>query len=157
MRDARHQDVAGALQKHVGMGAEGYFSVDSLVGVHALVVDADQESRHLLSSILRYAGALVTTTMSSGEALKVMSVVKCDVLIVEIALPGESGLELIRRVRKLKPEAGGVVRAIALSGRPADRDDAVAAGFDAPLTKPIEPWAMCRLVATLALGGRTGH
>jgi CheY-like chemotaxis protein len=139
------------------MVAQGYFSVDSLVGVHALIVDADQECRHLLSSILRYCGALVTTTASSPEALKVMSVVKCDVLIVEIALPGESGIELIRRVRALKPENGGVVRAIALSGRDADRDAAVGAGFDAHLTKPIEPWAMCRLVATLVFGDRAGH
>ena len=138
------------------MVAEGFFSVDSLVGVHALVVDADQECRQLLSSILRYCGALVTTTASSREALKVMNVVKCDVLIVEIVLPGESGVELIRRVRALKPEDGGVVRAIALS-RDADRDDALTAGFDAHLTKPIEPWAMCRLVSTLVFGERAGH
>jgi len=136
------------------MVAEGYFSVDSLVGVHALVVDADQECRHLLSSILRYCGALVTTTASSPEALKVISVVKCDVLIVEIALPGESGVDLIHRVRALKPENGGVVRAVALSGQAADRDAVVAAGFDAHLTTPIEPWAMCRLVATLVLPPR---
>ena len=62
----------------------------------------------------------MTTTASSPEALKVMSVVKCDVLIVEIALPGEGGVELIRRVHALKPENGGVVRAIALSGRVGD-------------------------------------
>jgi CheY-like chemotaxis protein len=139
------------------MVAEGYFSVDSLVGVHALVVDADQECRHLLSSILRYGGALVTTTASSPEALKVIGVVKCDVLIVEIALPGESGVELIRRVRALKPEDGGVVRAIALSGQATDRDALVAAGFDAHLIKPLEPWAMCRLVSTLVFGDRAGH
>ena len=143
------------------MVAQGFFSVDSLVGVHALVVDADQECRQLLSSILRYCGALVTTTGSSREALKVMNVVKCDVLIVEISLPGESGVELIRRVRALKPEDGGVVRAIALSGRDGDRDGdrdgALTAGFDAPLTKPIEPWAMCRLVSTLVFGERAGR
>ena len=143
------------------MVAQGFFSVDSLVGVHALVMDADQECRQLLSSILRYCGALVTTTGSSREALKVISVVKCDVLIVEIALPGESGVELIRRVRALKPEDGGVVRAIALSGRDGDRDGdrdgALTAGFDAHLTKPIEPWAMCRLVATLVFGERAEH
>ena len=149
--------MAVGLHRHVGMVAEGYFSVDSLVGVHALVVDADQECRHLLSSILRYCGALVTTTASSPEALKVIGVVKCDVLIVEMALPDESGIELIQRVRALKPEAGGVVRAIALSGQAADRDTAVTAGFDAHLTKPIEPWAMCRLVATLAFGNRAGQ
>ena len=139
------------------MVAEGFFSVDALMRVHALVVDADQECRQLLSSILRYCGGLVTTTASSREALKVMQVVKCDVLIVEVVLAGESGVELIRRVRALKPEDGGVVRAIALSGRAADRDDALAAGFDAHLTKPIEPWAMCRLVSTLVFGERAGH
>jgi CheY-like chemotaxis protein len=150
------ESLAAPLHRQIVMVAEGFFSVDSLAGVHALVVDADRECRQLLSSILRYCGALVTTTVSSREALKVMSVVKCDVLIVETALPGESGVELIRRVRALKPEAGGVVRAIALS-RDTDRDDAIAAGFDAHLTKPIEPWAMCRLIATLVFGERAGH
>jgi CheY-like chemotaxis protein len=144
--------MAMALHKPLTMVAEGYFSIDSLVGVHTLVVDADQECRHLLSSILRYCGALVTTTASADEALRVMSVAKCDVLVIEITLPGESGVELIRRVRGLKLEDGGVIRAIALSGRRADREDAVAAGFDAYLAKPIDPWALCRLVATLALG-----
>jgi CheY-like chemotaxis protein len=149
--------VAAPLHKHVIMVSEGYFSVDSLVGVHALIVDADQESRHLLSSILRYCGALVTTTASAQEALKVIGVVKCDVLIAEVALPDETGIELMRRVRALKPEDGGVVRAVALSVREADRDAALGAGFDAHLIKPIEPWAMCRLVATLVFGDRAGH
>jgi CheY-like chemotaxis protein len=145
-----------ALQRRGVMAAAGFFSVDSLVGVHTLVVDADQECRDLLSSILRYCGALVTTTVYAEEALKVMTVVKCDVLVVEIALPGESGDALIRRVRGLKPEDGGVVPAIALSARSSDREEAVAAGFDAHLTKPIDPWALCRLVAMLALGERPG-
>ena len=138
------------------MAAQGFFSVDSLVGVHTLVVDSDQECRQLLSAILRYCGALVTTTASANEALKIMSVAKCDVLVIEIALPGESGVDLIHRVRGLKPEDGGVVRAIALSGRAGDLDDAVAAGFDAHLTKPVDPWVLCRLVAMLALGERAG-
>ena len=138
------------------MVAEGYFSVDSLVGVHALVVDVDETCRHLLSSILRYCGALVTTTASADEALKVMSVAKCDVIVVELAVAGEGGIGMIHRVRALKPEAGGVVRAIAISGRAGDRDAAVAAGFDAHLTKPIQPWALCQMVARLVGGERPG-
>jgi CheY-like chemotaxis protein len=139
------------------MVTEGFFSVDSLAGVHALIVDAAHESRQLLSSILRYCGALVTTTASSAEALKVMGVVKCDALIVEVALPDDSGVDLIRRVRALKPEDGGVVRAVAFSARDADRDDALAAGFDAYLLRPIEPWALCRLISTLVFGERSGR
>ena len=136
------------------MAAEGFFSVDSLAGVHALVVDHDQACRDLLSSILRYCGALVTTTASSKEALTVMSIAKCDVVVIDLALRGENGADLMRRIRRLKPEQGGVVRAIAVSGRSQDRDAAVGAGFDTHLTKPIEPWALCRLVSTLVLGGR---
>jgi CheY-like chemotaxis protein len=136
------------------MVAEGFFSVDSLVGVHVLVVDGDEESRRLLAAILRYCGALVTTTASADEALNVMSVVKCDVLVVELVLPRESGVDLIQRVRALKPEQGGVVRAIALSDGRRDLDDSASAGFDAHLIKPIEPWALCRLVAMLTFGGR---
>ena len=136
------------------MAAEGFFSVDSLAGVHALVVDHEQACRDLLSSILRYCGALVTATASSKEALNVMSIAKCDVVVVDLALRGETGTDVIRRIRRLKPEKGGVVRAIAVSGRSQDRDAAVAAGFDAHLTTPIEPWALCRLVSTLVLEGR---
>jgi CheY-like chemotaxis protein len=143
------------LHDFPGMVSQGYFSVDSLVGVHTLVVDASPECRQLLSSILRYGGALVTTTASATETLKVMNVVKCDVLVAEIALPGGSGLELIRRVRGLKPEEGGVVRAIALSHDALDREDAITAGFDTYLPKPVDPWALCRLVAALTLGERT--
>jgi CheY-like chemotaxis protein len=138
------------------MVAQGFFSVDSLAGVHVLVVDSDEACRDLLSSILRYCGALVTTTASGKEALNVMSIAKCDVVVVDLSLRGETGFELIRRVRALKPEQGGVVRAIALSVRAGDHDDATTAGFDAHLTKPIEPWVLCRLVSTLSLGERDG-
>jgi CheY-like chemotaxis protein len=136
------------------MAAQGFFSVDSLAGVHTLVVDYDPTCRDLLSAILRYCGALVTTTASGNEALNAMSIAKCDAVIIDLALHGETGFDLIRRIRGLKPERGGVIRAIAVSERAGDREDAVAAGFDAHLTKPIEPWALCRMVSTLVLGGR---
>jgi CheY-like chemotaxis protein len=47
-----------------------------------------------------------------------------------------------------------VLRAIAVAaaGLPPHREDAIAAGFEAYLTKPIEPWVLCRVVASLALG-----
>jgi CheY-like chemotaxis protein len=146
--------VAIALHLPDDMVAQGFLSVDSLVGVHALVVDADQECRRLLSTMLRYCGALVTTTASAADALNVMSIAKCDVVVVDLALPVESGFDLIRRIRALKPEQGGVVRTIALSERSRDREEALAAGFDAHLARPIDPWALCRTVSTLVLGHR---
>jgi len=139
------------------MIADGFFAVDSLVGVHVLVVDGDPPCRQLLSAILRYGGALVTTTASADEALGVMRVAKCDVLVVELELAPESGVDLIRRVRALAPDVSDGVRAIALSEGAANLHGARAAGFDASLTKPIAPWALCRLVATLALERHAGE
>jgi CheY-like chemotaxis protein len=132
---------------------EGFYSVESLVGVHVLVVDESRECRELFSTILRYCGALVSTASSSGEAMEIMRVVKFDVLVTDIALPDEDGYDLIRKIRALKPEDGGVLRAIAVvTGGAENREEAMAAGFEAYLTKPIEWWALCRAVASVALG-----
>jgi CheY-like chemotaxis protein len=56
--------------------ARGYFAVDSLRGVHILVVDDDPDSRELLTAILNYCGALVTTVASAGEALDRLRLIK---------------------------------------------------------------------------------
>jgi CheY-like chemotaxis protein len=140
------------LESRTALG-EGFYSVESLVGVHVLVVDDSPECRQLYSAILRYCGALVTTVSSPEEAMGIMKLVKCDVLVTCIALPGEEGYDLIRRVRALKPEDGGVLRAIAVAAAalPENREGAMAAGFDAYLRKPVDPWALCRAVASVAL------
>jgi CheY-like chemotaxis protein len=137
------------------LATEGFYSIESLVGVHVLVVDGAPECRDLFSAILRYCGALVSTAASAAEAMEIMRLVKCDVLVAGIALPGEDGLDLIRKVRALKPEDGGVLRAIAVAagaGIPENREDAIAAGFDLYLTRPVDSWELCRAVASLALG-----
>ncbi len=136
------------------MGSEGFYALDSLMGVHVLVVDDERACRELFTEILRYCGALVTAAASVSEALRVMQITRCDVVIADIAMPGEDGYDLIRRIRALKPEDGGVVRAVAVTAwtRPGDRDAARTAGFDGYLMKPVDPWALCRLVASLAMG-----
>jgi CheY-like chemotaxis protein len=139
------------------MGPEGFYSLDSLVGIHVLIVDDEPACRELFTEILRYCGALVTTTASVVEALRVMQITKCDVVLADIAMPGEDGFDLIRKIRALKPEDGGVVRAVAVTAwtRGEDRDAIRTAGFDAYLTKPVDPWALCRLVASLAMGNHS--
>jgi CheY-like chemotaxis protein len=133
---------------------EGFYAVESLIGVHVLVVDEAPECRELFSAILRYCGALVSTASSAAEVTEIMKVIKFDVLVTDIALPDGDGYDLIRTIRALKPEDGGVLRAIAVvaAGRGENREEAMAAGFDAYLTKPIEWWALCRAVANVALG-----
>lgn len=130
------------------MARGGFYSVDSLQGVHALVVTADEEMRAVLAAVLRYCGALVTAVASPGDVLGVLRVVKADVLVAEVTA-ADDGSELIRRVRALKPEHGGVIPAVAIA--PADSGVAVArlTGFEAHLTATLDPWQFCRLVSTL--------
>jgi CheY-like chemotaxis protein len=144
----------GARAEGAAVTRGGFFSVDSLRGVHVLVVDDEPDGRDLLTAILQYGGALVIAVGSAGEALDHMRLVKPDVLVADIAMPEHDGYWLIGAVRSLKPEDGGVVPAIAVSGRvrPANADAARTAGFDAFLTKPLDPWELCRVIAQLTEG-----
>lgn len=131
------------------MARGGYYSVDSLKGVHVLVLDDEAEGRLLLASILNYCGALVTAVASAEEALAVMGLIKPDAIVVSLALPGDDGYGLLRRVRDLKPEDGGVIPIIAVGQRQADGERARRAGFAVCLLKPLDPWELCRVISTL--------
>ena len=127
------------------MARGGFYSVDSLRGVHVLVVDHEAECRELLSDVLHYCGALVTAVDSAEGALEVMALIKPDVLVTDL-IGDKDGHWLIRQVRSLKPEDGGVVPVIAVSDA-AHLARAGAAGFVACLAKPIDPWQLCRVIA----------
>lgn len=136
------------------MARGGFYSVDSLQGVHAVVVAADRETRAVLAAVLRYCGVLVTPAAGVAEVLEVLRVVKANVLVVEVTAV-DDGDRLIRRVRALKPDDGGVVPAVAVTplGLEADPERLRAVGFDAHLTAPLDPWELCRLVAGLVERG----
>jgi CheY-like chemotaxis protein len=128
------------------MPSGGYFSVDSLRGVWALVVAADPAARRALADILAYCGALVTPIARGDDAFGVMRQIKPDVLVV--ALPDAESQAFVRRVRQLKPEDGGVVPAVAFA-RGGDEDLARSRGFQAFLPTPLDPWKLCRVVSNL--------
>src|SRR3989454_12460575 len=114
------------------MARGGFYSVDSLNGLHVLVVDRDADGREIVAAILRYCGALVTEVGSPAEALEVMEVVKANVLVVRVRPKGAT-MRVVRRVRTLKPEAGGVILvvAIATAGSGGAQDQARAGGVQA--------------------------
>ncbi|MGH7278702.1 MAG: response regulator, partial [Candidatus Rokuibacteriota bacterium] len=98
-----------------------------------------------------YCGALVVTVPSARAALKALSTVTPDILLTEVTMPHEDGYWLLREVRGLAAERGGRIPAIALTGHTRDhsRQRLLAAGFDACLPKPVEPWDLCRTIASL--------
>jgi CheY-like chemotaxis protein len=131
------------------MGRDGIYSIDSLNGVYALVVDNDKERRTLITGILRYCGALVTPVDTPEAAIAIMQILKPDVVVVDFTRPDDGGLDFIRRVRALKPDEGGMVAALAVGDGGANAALARGRGYDAYVTKPVEPWELCRVVSLL--------
>ena len=122
-----------------------------LQGLHVLVVEDDEDSRSLLAMMLRRHGAEVVTAACSKEALAAIARSTPDVLISDIGMPGEDGYELMRQLRELKLPGHGIRATIALTGYAGekDREQALAAGYQTHLAKPIEPVQLVTAIATL--------
>ncbi len=112
----------------------------SLAGLHVLVVDDEPDAREAIATALAQRGATTSAADSVTAALAVLDEVSPNVMVSDIAMPGEDGYSLIRRVRARPATAGGAVPAVALTayGRLSDRQAILAAGYDECLTKPIE-------------------
>lgn len=122
-----------------------------LVGVHVLVVDDNTDARELFKTILEYAGALVSVAATAEQAVRFFDHVVPDVLVSDISMPGHDGYWLIRELRSRDPERGGIVPAVAVTAMSEHGPrQALAAGFQAHLRKPVDPWELCRVIETLA-------
>lgn len=129
-----------------------------LTGVRVLVVEDDEDARSLIGTMLERSGAVVISASSVTEALQAFDVASPDtpinVLVSDIGMAGEDGYDLVRKVRLLAPERGGLTPAIALTGYASHKDQAqaMAAGYQAHIAKPIEPGELVTAVARLVIG-----
>ncbi|HXM36546.1 MAG TPA: PAS domain S-box protein, partial [Pyrinomonadaceae bacterium] len=122
-----------------------------LDGLRVLVVEDDADARSLITTMLERSGAQATLASSAAEALQAIEGATPDVVVSDIGMPDEDGYELIRRVRALPPERGGLTPAIALTGYATakDRERAMAAGYQAHIAKPIEQAELLTAIANL--------
>jgi signal transduction histidine kinase/ActR/RegA family two-component response regulator len=125
---------------------------DRLDGLRVLVVDDEPDTREMLRAGLGLCGAQVTAAGSAAEALSEMAKAPPDVLISDIGMPDEDGYELLRKVRALPAGRGGRVPAIALTAyaRVEDRMQALRAGYQMHVPKPVELAELAAVVASLA-------
>ncbi len=123
-----------------------------LAGLKVLAVDDDEDTRDLLAEALGQAGARVTLASSAAEALRLVPELLPDVIVADIAMPGEDGYSLIAQVRALRPADGGRTPAVALTAlaRAEDRAHALRAGYDRHLPKPVDFNVLADTIATLA-------
>jgi PAS domain S-box-containing protein len=124
----------------------------SLEGLRVLAVDDEADARHLVSEMLAGCGAQVRTAASVGEAIEVLRLWLPDVLLADIGMPDGDGFALIKRVRALPAGQGGETPAAALTAYAGaeDRARVLSSGFQAHLTKPVEPAGLSAVIAKLA-------
>ncbi|ACC81570.1 ATP-binding protein [Nostoc punctiforme] len=122
-----------------------------LSGLRVLVVDDEADVRQWITAVLEECGAEVSAFSSTGQALEALEKLHPDVLISDIGMPGEDGYALMRKIRKLEPELGGRIPAIALTGyaRVEDYKEALAAGFQLHVAKPVRAAELIAVVASL--------
>lgn len=120
-----------------------------LSGLRVLVVDDEPDTREFLAAVLEQQGATVLTAASAQEAMTLIHRDRPDALLSDVGMPLEDGYSLMRRIRSLPAERGGGIPAAAVTAyaREEDRRQAIAAGFQLHVAKPIEPR---KLVATVA-------
>ena len=124
---------------------------EPLSGMRILVVDDEPDMRELISFLLEDAGAEVLTVAVPQEALTALTNFQPDVLLSDIGMPGMDGYMLLRQVRALPPERGGLIPAIALTAYAGEfnQQQALQAGFHRHLAKPIEPDNLIKTIAAL--------
>jgi signal transduction histidine kinase len=123
-----------------------------LEGVRVLLVEDEPDSRDCIAHTLAQFGAEVTVVGSAAEAFAALEASQPDVLVSDLAMPGEDGFSLIRRIRARPAEQGGRVPAAALSAfaRAEERARAMMAGFDLHLAKPVDALQLASAVLDLA-------
>jgi PAS domain S-box-containing protein len=133
-----------------------YDCPDRLDGLRILAVDDEPDTREMLKAGLGRCGANVMVVGSASEALEAISSDVPDLLISDIGMPEKDGYELIRRVRELPAEGGGKVPAIALTAyaRVEDRMQALRAGYQMHVPKPVELAELVAVAASLVRRGK---
>ncbi|MEH1901463.1 MAG: ATP-binding protein [Nostoc sp.] len=123
--------------------------------LRVLIVDDEADARHLLTTILRQYGIQVIAAASASEALLALQEFKPHVLVSDISMPQEDGYTLIRKVRALPTDQGGRIPAVALTAyaRVEERTQALLAGFQLHVPKPVNAGELAAVIANLT--GRT--
>lgn len=129
--------------------AAGFLPLPSLAGLHILLVDDQAEARESLTVVLTTAGANVFAAESATNALAWLQTRKKtelpDVMVCDIAMPGEDGYSVLRRIKAWKADDDSMplarMPALALTAfaQREDRIRALTAGFQMHVTKPVAP------------------
>ena len=103
---------------------------------HILIVDDDDRIRELVKQYLNENDYLVTTANSAEDAKEKVDIIKFDIIILDIMMPGQSGLDFTNENKK---KINTPIILLTAKGEPSDRIDGLEIGADDYLAKPFEP------------------
>ena len=122
-----------------------------LTDIKILVVEDNDDARGLMTLWLEEEKANVTAVASARAALEALNQSLPDIILSDVSMPEVDGYTLIRQIRALPQERGGQIPAIALTGyaEESDRQQAVTAGFQRHITKPVKLEELTEAIASL--------
>ena len=103
---------------------------------HILIVDDDDGIRELVKQYLNNNDYLVTTANSAEDAKKKVDIVKFDIIVLDIMMPGQSGLDFTNENKK---KINTPIILLTAKGEPSERIEGLEIGADDYLAKPFEP------------------
>ncbi|HEY0050766.1 MAG TPA: ATP-binding protein [Pyrinomonadaceae bacterium] len=124
-----------------------------LEGLRVLIVDDEMDAREMLTFVLNQCQAQVRSAGSASEALAMIDDFNPHILVSDVGMPEEDGYVLIRKVRAREKAANQKpIPAIALTAytRIEDRMQALSAGFQTHVPKPVEPAELAAVIASLS-------
>ena len=127
-------------------------ALPDLRGVKVLLVDDEIDARELTERILRDSHAEVHSVASAAQALQLLPSVRPHVLVSDIGMPDMDGYDLLAQIRARPQDDAGSLPALALTAfaRPQERQRALDSGYQAYVSKPLDPVELLALVAQLA-------
>src|ERR1700761_7505995 len=132
MADAKTASAGGTFLSGAAMSG----AKPRLADPHLLVVDDDERLRALLQRYLSTNGFRISAARDAAEARALMKSMAFDALVLDVMMPGESGLDLAKSVRT---QSAVPILMLTARGEPADRIAGLELGVDDYLPKPFEP------------------
>jgi CheY-like chemotaxis protein len=123
----------------------------ALANIRVLAVEDETDTRELIATILKAAGAEVAVATSVDEALDALAAAPPDVVLCDISMPGRDGYELVKEARS-RPGPPSRIPFVAVTAhvQGADQQRSLAAGFAAHMSKPVDPAELVEVVRSIA-------
>ncbi len=111
-----------------------------------VIIDDNEDAAHTMGMLVEQLGGSARIAHEAASGLAAVEDFQPDIVFLDIGMPGMDGYETCRRMRQQFSERHFVIVAVTGWGQPQDKQRALDAGFDAHLTKPVDPGALANVL-----------